>query len=288
MITPIHPIASSLKSQEIPLSYFNETADFNRKSYGEKHKKIISEKFTIETSISECKQFNFPLGLPQIIPTCGCGSLQWPNKIQTLSQLSAIGHKQLTDMSNLEKAVTELAANIFYIPTPDAPLGFEDKVKRALGKIASSVVGTGLLAAIASQRHRIDIFYHPTESSAVPFGKKGCDIPGVGTPSFVSLSDRKLNVFDSKFRPIKQPFYVTVAHELIHALHNAYGKNRHDSYICNPAVWSNDEEFMTIALENDLRREKGLTERYSHWGIAKGSFVIIPEHVVNASKGLHG
>jgi hypothetical protein len=106
--------------------------------------------------------------------------------------------------------------------------------------------------------------------------------PGAGAGSVVNLMsgirDSEYLNRDPEGRYIPAPAFVIYGHELIHALHNKRGRNSsgvdRDQYQQRPLDrWSDREEHNTIAgagiSENALRAEHGLTQRGSHFGIAR-------------------
>lgn len=79
------------------------------------------------------------------------------------------------------------------------------------------------------------------------------------------------------------PIFLCLAHELIHAYHNSYGKNARGSAhypSVDPVLWTDKEEYHTIVgfpskkavrtlpkiTENAIRRAFGFHERFSHLG----------------------
>jgi len=106
--------------------------------------------------------------------------------------------------------------------------------------------------------------------------------PGVGSGSDVTLmsgiKDSEYVNQDAQGRYIPAPAFIVYGHELIHALRNKRGTASSGvnaaQYRKKPlAKWGNEEEHDTIAgagiSENALRAEHGLTQRGSHFGIAR-------------------
>lgn len=170
--------------------------------------------------------------------------------------------------------------NITYIPTKNAPADFLDKIDSAIELLFSKEVGRRLLLKIAFARHNVTIQHTADGSSRVGAidDVRGQTV-GCGTGSRILLSDKTLKVFDANNTLIDMPFFITLAHELIHAYHNAYGKSRRTSKTCDRAIWSSDEEYHTITglhadvpdrkpriTENSIRKEHGLPLRYGHQG----------------------
>jgi hypothetical protein len=84
-----------------------------------------------------------------------------------------------------------------------------------------------------------------------------------------SLTDEDIKVKDKDNKEISDPVFIILGHELIHAQHNASGRNRRSQ----PAVgggYTNKEEEETVATgpttENMLRSEHGLKARHGSVG----------------------
>ena len=92
-----------------------------------------------------------------------------------------------------------------------------------------------------------------------------------------------INTFGKK---CESPFYIQLAHELIHVYHGFYGKKRNFEKVANEKLWRNAEELYTISgspskknnqrtkakpyiTENAIRKEHGLEERYTHFSASK-------------------
>jgi hypothetical protein len=110
--------------------------------------------------------------------------------------------------------------------------------------------------------------------------------PGTSSASTIAipsgLRDMQLTNVDVEGHRIAAPTFVVYGHELIHALANIRGENRHelneDLYGGRNAVqqpnkpqltdWRNEEEMFTIMTrplsENKIREEHGLSERWGH------------------------
>lgn len=177
----------------------------------------------------------------------------------------------------------QIFMNICYIHKRTDPADFRDKINSAIQTLFSQPCGRKLLLKIAFAKHSIRILYEK-HSGANPTDLKAASIPGVGTGSTIFLSDKALSVYNSKKEYIDMPFFIRLAHELIHACHNAYGTRR-EKTTCDRELWSSNEEFYTIARENDdvdepsqyakepkisenaIRREHNLPPRLGHHGI---------------------
>ncbi len=107
-------------------------------------------------------------------------------------------------------------------------------------------------------------------------------LPGLGASSSVNLmsgiKDSEYVNQDAQGRYIPAPAFIVYGHELIHALHNKRGTDssgvNQAGYQQKPlAKWSNKAEHDTIdgpvLSENLLRGEHQLTQRGSHFGIAR-------------------
>ncbi len=169
----------------------------------------------------------------------------------------------------------KLSKNIYFQTTPDTPDGFLTKVQEAMAKILEGEVGQRLIRKIGEGQEYVTIIH------AVDADNTRRDLwpPSGGAGSTIQLSGRAKTMLDANGQEIPHPFFLTVAHELIHAYHNSYGKNK--GVICcgNKEVWTNDEEYKTIIgwpsknpqlrtrpkiSENSIRSEHNLPDRFSH------------------------
>lgn len=101
--------------------------------------------------------------------------------------------------------------------------------------------------------------------------RKGCS-------SIISFSGRGTSYISPDGTSCFCPNFVSLAHELIHACHNSYGKNRTFSTGCDSTVWTDPEEYHTIMgfpsknpdrktpkiTQNAILAALGLPERISH------------------------
>lgn len=161
------------------------------------------------------------------------------------------------------------------VVTKDSPIWFVKKLQTAINKIALKTVGRRLLDKIESKPYTVWIRHHTENDSYACF-------PDEDGPSVVRLTGLVEDPSCSKEgNPIKTPFFITLAHELIHAYHNSCGKDAgnkkvSDNEIIN-FIWSNLEEFNTImgstlnpqrknikVSENAIRAEHNIPIRYSH------------------------
>ncbi|HEX2730979.1 MAG TPA: hypothetical protein VHM70_05215 [Polyangiaceae bacterium] len=103
-----------------------------------------------------------------------------------------------------------------------------------------------------------------TGDSLPPLADSGSDsliaiAPDVGDLSFLAV--------DADENPLPTPLFLTIAHELIHALHHAHGVTKGRFYVEH---YDNREELETIAgpghCENAIRAAHHLGVRFSHRG----------------------
>lgn len=195
---------------------------------------------------------------------------------------------QSTDPQQLPK-YKEVMQNII-VRTVTAKKKFLETVETALSKINSKPVGQRLITKIGKGAHLVVINYSATDNSAISRDASLAVAKGYGTLTdiFVSCQDR---IHVGKTSPeIVCPFFAVLAHELIHAYHNSYGKHMTDSrgkqmisglvrIEDHQDIWTVFEEHYTIdgmpfqkvslakpkITENAIRREHGLEERCSHW-----------------------
>jgi hypothetical protein len=83
------------------------------------------------------------------------------------------------------------------------------------------------------------------------------------------LTDTSVVAFDAAGHELAAPIWSILGHELIHAEHNAAGRNRRNLAPRTSAAYGNREEEETIATgsgvtENALRSEHGLPARFGH------------------------
>ena len=85
---------------------------------------------------------------------------------------------------------------------------------------------------------------------------------------------RRVVAFDSAGKKLPAPIWSILGHELIHAEHNAAGRNRRGLAPKDSAAYGNCEEEETIATgsgvtENNLRAEHGLPDRFATAGVTR-------------------
>ena len=159
--------------------------------------------------------------------------------------------------------------------------GFKTMVEGQLAKLMSKPVGRRLLATIVNGSQQVTI--RPSDSqiyggaNAIRGGagtlENADGTAGAGGTTIIqidaNLTDTDAVVYDSAGNEISLPVFITLGHELIHAKHNAEGRNRRN-LAATDSDYSNREEEETIATgdltENDLRTEHGLTLRQGHGG----------------------
>jgi len=88
-----------------------------------------------------------------------------------------------------------------------------------------------------------------------------------------TMADSEWRVHDDHGNEILAPAFIILGHELVHAVHNLKGKNRKQVAAYGRGHprerWVNAEEEQTIAKENELRQEHGLsTPRHEHTKIS--------------------
>lgn len=188
---------------------------------------------------------------------------------------------------------TKVADNIY---VEDAIFGskqFLDVVKEAIEKIASKPVGGRLIKKIAEGNHRIEIVYNRSGNNfATPLNDKAAETKGFGCDTKIYLGRKSSPKFGVRLGKLRSNFFITLAHELIHAYHFSYGRGKTHAQSFPAEVWTNDEEFSTIVglpskklirlfpkiCENNIREEHGIPSRFSH----KHYFKPIPQSIVDA------
>lgn len=173
---------------------------------------------------------------------------------------------RITANGNIEYYV-QVGKNIF------AKEEIVNEVQISLRILDSKKIGCKLLQRLGNSKHNIYIeLGHKFKEKAV-FGSKA-RTRGVGSDSVVTIVTRDMAIKNKKI------FFISFAHELIHAYHSVYGKNRtREKSICD-YMWTNDEEYTTIEgrpskklhklrsnhqkiSENAIREEHRLPKRIS-------------------------
>jgi hypothetical protein len=159
--------------------------------------------------------------------------------------------------------------------------GFKDKIVTQFGKLLSKPQGRGLVIGLVNGSQSVTI--RPSSSqiyggaNAIRGGTGTLENPdgkaGVGGTTIIQVDpdvkDEDIKVKNAEGKEISDPIFIFLGHELIHAQHNAQGRNRRN-LPASDAAYSNKEEEETIATgsltENSLRSEHGLEARYGHGG----------------------
>lgn len=160
--------------------------------------------------------------------------------------------------------------------------GFKDKVLGYFGTMMSQPKGRALAAGLVNGSQAVTI--GPTSSKKIANATRGAGslenadgTAGAGGTTTIrmdaDLTDTSVTVFDKTGKEIPAPGWSVLAHELIHAEHNAAGRNRR-SLAATDGAYSNREEEETIATgsgvtENKLRAEHGMPDRHGHAGTVK-------------------
>jgi hypothetical protein len=120
---------------------------------------------------------------------------------------------------------------------------FLEIVKEAIELISSQEVGKRLITKIGQSRHQIRIIYSSNDET-FPLNSPNHFTPGVGCGSRIEIEDQSTT---------EAPFYIRLAHELIHAYHNSRGRNK--AFVISDIVFNivyasgkftNAEEYNTI------------------------------------------
>jgi hypothetical protein len=157
--------------------------------------------------------------------------------------------------------------------------GFRDKILGLFGKLLSLPHGRLLVAGLVNGSQTVTI--EPTSSRKIANATRGAGslenadgTAGAGGGTTIrldaDLTDTSVVAFDKDGKEIAAPVWSILGHELIHAEHNAAGRNRRERAATNSA-YSNLEEEETIdtgsgITENDLRSDAGLPDRFGHSG----------------------
>jgi len=161
--------------------------------------------------------------------------------------------------------------------------GFVDHLKKAVEELEKLPIGKRLLEKIQKTKYRI-YFKSFHENACVPLDRDKAKEKGNGCSSIVFCSSAQLasgigeQYITADLQSKERPFFVDIAHELIHACHNATGRCASNNDRSDSLVWSNDEEYHTIMgfpskhsdrkhpkiTENAILSAIGLPERFSH------------------------
>lgn len=157
--------------------------------------------------------------------------------------------------------------------------GFRDKILLQLGKLLSHPAGRKLVTGLVNGSQTVTIL--PTARRSIAAARRGAGAEenadgtaGAGSSTSIridaDLKDTDAVAFDKDGKQIFSPVFIILGHELIHAQHNAAGRNRTSQpAVTNPA-FDNREEEETIETgsltENDLRSENNIPRRFGHRG----------------------
>ena len=179
----------------------------------------------------------------------------------------------------------QLFNNIFVQSNSVEYPNFLEETKEDFKTILLGEVGQRLIKKIEQGQHAVFIEYGKN-CKGKAFDGTLSRSRGWGADTVIHYDCTAQNVFDCKGSSIESPRFIKLAHEMIHALHNSYGKNA-QALKCkhNNFFWKSQEEFKTIfgnpsknlnrkrpkITENAIRAERGLEERCSH-------FIDVPRH----------
>lgn len=160
--------------------------------------------------------------------------------------------------------------------------GFKDKILGYFGKMMEQPKGRALVAGLVNGSQTVTV--GPTSSKQIANAARGAGslenadgTAGTGGTTTIrmdpDLTDTSIVVFDKTGKEIAAPVWSILAHELIHAEHNAAGRNKRN-LAATDGAYSNREEEETIATgsgvtENALRAEHGMPDRHGHGGKVK-------------------
>ena len=158
--------------------------------------------------------------------------------------------------------------------------GFKAKILGCFGQLLSMPRGRALVAGLVNGSQVVTI--GPTSSRKIASATRGAGSlenadgsAGTGGTTTIrfdaDLTDTSVVAFDATGKELAAPIWSILGHELIHAEHNAAGRNRRNLAPQTSAAYGNREEEETIATgsgvtENDLRAEHGLPNRFGHGG----------------------
>jgi hypothetical protein len=157
-----------------------------------------------------------------------------------------------------------------------AHAGFKDMIMGLFGTLMSRPAGRGMVVRLINGSQTVTI--KPTPRRMIGSASRGAGsvqnpdgTAGAGGTSTIMLDDDlrddSLTVSDASGAPIPAPVWSVLGHELIHAEHNAAGRNRRN-LPSTDAAYPNREEQETIETgslsEGTLRQEHGLPGRHGH------------------------
>ena len=189
-----------------------------------------------------------------------------------------------TDFAALELVWTKLndgSGQVQITETDDAGTdhaGFKAKMLVCFGNLMSQPGGRGLVVGLVNGSKTVTI--GPTSTRRVASANRGAGslenadgTAGAGGTTTIrfdaDLTDTSIMTFDSAGGEHAAPVWLILGHELIHAQHNAAGRNRRNLAAVGGAAWGNREEEETISTgsgltENALRAEHGMDPRFGH------------------------
>ena len=154
--------------------------------------------------------------------------------------------------------------------------GFKNMVIGLFGTLLSAPAGRGMVLRLVNGSQTVTV--KPTPRRMIGSANRGAGslenadgTAGAGGTSTImiddDLRDDSLTVTGASGAQIAAPVWTVLGHELIHAEHNAAGRNRRNQ-ASTDAAYPNREEQETIQTgalsENTLRGEHGLPNRHGH------------------------
>jgi hypothetical protein len=156
--------------------------------------------------------------------------------------------------------------------------GFKAKMLGCFGTLMSEPGGRGLVVGLVNGSKTVTI--GPTSTRRIASANRGAGslenadgTAGAGGTTTIrldpDLTDTSIMTFDAAGAEHAAPVWLILGHELIHAQHNAAGRNRRNLAAVGGAAWGNREEEETISTgtgltENRLRAEHGMDPRFGH------------------------
>ncbi len=141
-----------------------------------------------------------------------------------------------------------------------------------LSLLLQTQAGRSMIGDINKGKHTVDFAPSDSEACSRP-GDNTAMTKGVGCSSTVKLipgckdSDDVLWTKDGC--ALSCPVFISLGHELTHAMHNSKGENRRELPMTQDTMWNNEEEYRTITKgkvsEQTIRQQCGLSaERFGH------------------------
>jgi Effector protein len=182
--------------------------------------------------------------------------------------------KNLITYPDENKNFTFFSKNICIQNNSSVCPDFENVVRKNLQSINSTETGKRLIEKIDQSKHQVKISYFVKTSCLQLGSKTDPSKRGKGCDSWILFTGSAKDKIDIHLKRLETPSFIDLAHELIHACHNSYGKNaKEEEYpSIDKGFWTNPEEYKTIfgfentkITENRIRKEHGLQERFSHY-----------------------